>query len=148
MLPLAATRSLQLVYEGPRPLPVAGDAGKVRRVAQNQLPNALRYTARGRVVLRWEWSADEAAARWSLTVQDTGPGIAHGNSAPIAKALKAATEESLAVAAAPQRNTESEPPILTTQGVPSPTQPPGEGFGLAIVKRLCELLDAQLELHT
>jgi signal transduction histidine kinase len=148
LLPIAAARNLRLLLEGPRPLPVEGDAVKVRRIAQNLLLNALRYTARGGVVLRWDAVSGEGIPRWSLTVQDTGPGIGEGNSAPIAQALKDATDESLAVTDMPRQSEESEPAVLSTQhGVP-PEQPPGEGIGLSIVKRLCELLDAHLELHT
>jgi signal transduction histidine kinase len=148
LLPLAAARHLRLLIEGPRPLPVEGDAVKVRRIAQNLLLNALRYTLRGGVVLRWSPLSSGEVSRWLLTIQDTGPGVVEGNSAPIARALKDATDESLAVTDMPRQSEEWEPAVLATQhGVP-PEQPPGEGIGLSIVKRLCELLDAQLELHT
>ena len=41
------------------------------------------------------------------------------------------------------------PPTVPAQStILPPHQMPGEGVGLSIVKRLCELLDASLELET
>jgi hypothetical protein len=68
--------------------------------------------------------------------------------APITRALKTATEEAQAVAApGGESAAAAEPPsLLSSLSAPAPGEP-GEGIGLAIVKRLCELLDATLELH-
>jgi signal transduction histidine kinase len=85
-----------------------------------------------------------------LCVQDTGPGLAARDGRPIANALKTATDEAQAVGerAAPGSAAADPPPMLSALSAPSPAEPPGEGIGLAIVKRLCELLDATLELYT
>ena len=74
---------------------------------------------------------------------------------PLQRALKRATEEAQQVEeqAAPLDKRESEnldpAPTLTSR---SPNESSrdlgGEGIGLSIVKRLCELLDASLELET
>jgi len=154
MQSLAEARGLALVIKGPPALSVEGDPVKVRRIAQNLLLNALKYTERGGVVLTWEEAAGEGAPRWVLCVQDTGPGFDSAVVPPIARALKSATDEAHAVS---ERSDEGGEPsaeaqpaaLLASQSAsPSTRQPPGEGIGLAIVKRLCELLDATVELHT
>jgi signal transduction histidine kinase len=128
-------------------LNVEGDAAKFRRLVQNLLLNALKYTVEGGVTVNW----GEEKENWWVVVKDTGPGLMAGPGAPIAAELKEATasaRESDEDAAAASG---AAPTVLT----PSPAgsglakhraQPAGEGIGLSIVKRLCELLDASLEL--
>jgi signal transduction histidine kinase/CheY-like chemotaxis protein len=57
---------------------VRTDAGKLRRVLFNLLGNALKFTASGNVVVRLGLGreGDNGSSRLSLTVEDTGPGIA------------------------------------------------------------------------
>ena len=150
--PLTTERGLALDASGPSTLPVEGDRVKTYRVAQNLLLNAVKYTERGGVAVTWEPDPTDAAARWVLCVQDTGPGLQARSAAPLARALKAATDEAQAVGeaaeAAGEPSAEAEPaPLLRAQST-RPHEVGGEGIGLAIVKRLCELLDASLELHT
>jgi signal transduction histidine kinase len=154
MRPLAAERGLALDSSGPSPFPVEGDRVKTYRVAQNLLLNAVKYTERGGVAVTWEPDPTDAEARWVLCVQDTGPGLEARSVPPLARALKAATDEAHAVGeqaeAEGEPSAEAEPaPLLRSQS-PAATTPElgGEGIGLAIVKRLCELLDASLELHS
>ncbi len=52
-------RACTLEVAGPATLLVEGDAVKVRRIAQNLLLNALKYTRAGSVTLSW----GEAARR-------------------------------------------------------------------------------------
>jgi signal transduction histidine kinase len=152
--PLAAERGLALAATGSATLPVEGDRLKTYRIAQNLLLNAVRYTERGGVAVRWAPDPTDEPARWVLCVQDTGPGLPAESAAPLAQALKAATEEAQAVGekaeGAGERSAQAEPaPLLRSQSAPPPSPAAaGEGIGLAIVKRLCELLDASLELHT
>src|SRR5690606_23782598 len=68
--PLAAARGIDLRVHGHR-LPVRSDRRLLRRVLQNFLANALRYTREGRIVL----AARPRAAHVELQVWDTGPGI-------------------------------------------------------------------------
>jgi signal transduction histidine kinase len=139
--PLAAERGLFLKTHGPATLMVEGDAGKVKRIIQNLLLNALKYTTEGGVTLSWG-ERPEDADHWLITVQDSGPGFHAGPGAPLAAALKQATREVHQDAGNP---TSPDPPAPDTRPV---HQEAGEGIGLSIVKRLCELLDATLELDS
>jgi signal transduction histidine kinase len=162
--PMAAQRGLFLHAEGPPSLPVRGDSAKVRRIAQNLLLNALQYTERGGVKLHW---GEDIAERWFFSVQDSGPGLRE-RSAPLAHAIRQATEEAKEAVLAAVGADELAPAKLETGAVPAPAaplpesmpesmpsqsrarsgRPAGEGLGLSIVKRLCELLDASIELQT
>lgn len=148
--PLAAERGLTLRVDGPAELPVEGDAVKVQRIVQNLLLNALKYTARGSVTVSWGDSRANDPGRWMVCVADTGPGLPGGAGVPMADALQAATQQSHEVEEDAGACTEA---AGTGQGVRPPHlcsahAGPGEGIGLAIVKRLCELLDASLELDS
>ncbi|HLX29182.1 MAG TPA: sensor histidine kinase [Casimicrobiaceae bacterium] len=147
---VATQRGLYLVTEGPESLVVDGDEVKVHRIAQNLLLNALKYTPQGGVKLTWE-TADADLARWSLSVQDTGPGLASDALEPLAAALETATRDGLAVAsnATPGASSPSDASAPTLPSASADVaEHTGEGVGLSIVKRLCELLDARLDLHT
>ncbi|MDH7453717.1 PAS domain-containing hybrid sensor histidine kinase/response regulator [Luteimonas composti] len=68
--PMAAARSIAIRVYAPA-LPVRSDRRLLRRVLQNFIANALRYTPRGRVVLAARPRGDGIA----LQVWDSGPGI-------------------------------------------------------------------------
>jgi len=68
--PVAAGRGLALRVHA-RPCPVRSDRRLLRRVLQNFLANALRYTRQGRIVIGMRMRGDMV----SLQVWDTGPGI-------------------------------------------------------------------------
>ena len=147
--PVARERNLYLTTEGPGPLTVQGDAAKVRRIIQNLVLNALKYTTEGGVAVSW---GEEGPLSWWVIVKDTGPGLLAGPGAPIVAGLKEATasaRESDEKSAAAQGE---EPKVVAIAAGDSGAerqpawQQPGEGIGLSIVKRLCELLDASLEL--
>ena len=146
----AAESNLFLLAQGPESLPVAGDQAKVMRIAQNLMLNAFKATTRGGVRVVWE-PRDE---HWTLSVQDTGPGFTRGPAAPLERAIKQATEESHEVesraAAAGEPLGSNEPAVtLPSQSAHrSPQALSGEGIGLSIIKRLCDLLDASIELET
>ena len=149
---LLADRNLFLKCEGPAELHVEGDSAKVQRILQNLVLNALKVTQSGGIRVTWEPGTTTADAnQWALCVQDTGPGF-RSSSTPIKTELKDATtamheveqganaEESSSLAAEPQ--------TLTSEATVRGRVPSGEGIGLSIVKRLCELLDASIELQS
>jgi len=152
---VAIERGLSLKADGPASLPVEGDAIKTRRIAQNLLLNALKYTQQGGVTVTWGDSRADDPQRWMMSIEDTGPGYHAGPGAPFAAAIEEATEESRQV----QQTTN--PETTGSNGIAKRTVPvkmvpddrpvhqeQGEGIGLSIVKRLCELLDAALEIES
>jgi signal transduction histidine kinase len=142
---------LFLKMDGPSALPVVGDKNKVMRILQNLLLNAVKYTKRGGVSVTWGLDRGRDTDRWTFSVQDTGPGIDEGDAAPLAQELHNATEVANDVREASTDRRRDIAPATTLRSA-SETLPqslqPGEGVGLSIVKRLCELLDAGLELAT
>jgi len=152
-LPLAQQRGLFLKMKGPDSLPVHGDRSKIQRILQNLLLNALKYTERGGVTVIWGAVESHDAHDWMFCIQDTGPGLDEGPGAPLARQLYEATQTAHAVDDIHDYEKSAgdlaHAPTVPAQSVTLPvSQKPGEGVGLSIVKRLCELLDASIELET
>jgi signal transduction histidine kinase len=152
-LPLAQERGLQLKTVGPASLPVEGDRAKIQRILQNLLLNALKYTRHGGVTVIWGEAESSDTSNWMFCVQDTGPGLDAGPGAPLARQLYEATQVAHEVDGSADEDAASDhignAPTVPAQSQTLPAhQLPGEGIGLSIVKRLCELLDASLELET
>jgi signal transduction histidine kinase len=145
----AQQRNLYLRAEGPPGLSVDGDSVKIARIAQNLILNAVKYTTEGGVVVRWGDSDAGDTKRWMLLVKDTGPGFQTGSAKPMAGALKDAAEiaQNVSADAALTDATALPAPHSLSRPVP-PAHEPGEGIGLSIVKRLCELLDATIEMES
>jgi signal transduction histidine kinase len=146
----ATDRGLFLKMDGPDVLPVVGDKAKVLRILQNLLLNAVKYTQRGGICVTWAADGRDTD-RWTFSVQDTGPGIDENDAAPLAQELLGATEiANEATVASTDRRRDIAPAVtLRSASATLPqSQQEGEGVGLTIVKRLCELLDAGLELAT
>lgn len=151
--PLAHQRGLFLEVDGPATFPVEGDATKVQRIVQNLALNALRYTVEGGVRLTWTESRESDVERWLIRIEDTGPGLQFAPGAPIARELREGTDlarrlEEEAPPGAPIEPVAGSSSSPTLPEVPAAYRPPGEGIGLSIVKRLCELLEAGLEVST
>ncbi len=139
---VAEQRGLSLSWEGPQTLGVDGDAVKTRRIAQNLVLNALTYTRQGGVTVGWGDAPDGDGKRWAMSIRDTGPGLHSGPEDLLASALQQATamahgETEAAIA--------ESPPAHAARAAPRST---GEGLGLSIVKRLCDLLDATVEVQS
>jgi signal transduction histidine kinase len=142
--PLAVARNLFLKTDGPATLVVEGDAVKVQRIAQNLVLNALSVTTEGGVCVQWQERDVGGLRQWLMCVQDTGPGFDSGRAAaPFERVLREATQQ------AHESEPRNSPPAQTLSSQSEPGKGAGgEGIGLSIVKRLCELLDASLELET
>ena len=152
--PAAAERNLFLKWKGPSSLPVQGDPLKVQRIVQNLMLNALKATQHGGVVVRWSTGKGKAPRQWLLSIGDTGPGFALQSAGPLRQALKHATDVARDVEVRAQDGKDStgdekrSDVLAAGSGPGSASLPSGEGIGLSIVKRLCEVLGATLELET
>lgn len=102
----------------PTSLVVRSDAAYLRRIVQNLLGNAVRYTRTGRVLV----GARRVAGAARIEVWDTGPGIPDDQRDAIFREFHR----------------------LETPSRPDG----GVGLGLAIVERACALLDHPLRLAT
>lgn len=145
----AEQRGLSVTFGGPSPFMVSGDRVKIRRIAQNLVLNAIRYTRQGGVTVSWHDGLPGDGKRWVLSVRDTGPGFDAGPVGPLIAALEAGKE--LVRQAEAEAPPGSEPPLQAEVAKPvtrDPHQEPGEGIGLSIVKRLAELLDASVEVDS
>ena len=148
--PLAEQRGLYLRSQGPAGLAVDGDVVKVRRIAQNLILNAVKFTREGGITVTWGDSRAGDAKRWLLTIQDTGPGFHNDSGRQIAAALKPQEPSSPDPSAPPAAQSDAllSVPTLSTEVTRSLSPDSGEGIGLSIVKRLCELLDATIEMES
>ncbi|MEO8836006.1 MAG: HAMP domain-containing sensor histidine kinase, partial [Caldimonas sp.] len=131
--PAADAKGLFIKTEGPGQLAVEGDAVKVRRIAQNLVLNAIKYTRVGGVTIAWGATADAAAPGWRFSVEDSGPGFHSGPGAPIVGALNPPDVPPATLVDAP----DAEVPGPSDHAKRPISQEQGEGLGLAIVKRLC-----------
>lgn len=147
----ATDRGLFLKMDGPSALPVEGDKPKVLRILQNLLLNAVKYTERGGISVTWGLDQAHDTDRWTFSVQDTGAGIDEAHAAVFAQELHDATG---IADEARDASSDRRPDMAAATTAPSgsgeapESEQHGEGVGLSIVKRLCELLGASLELAT
>ncbi|MFC6447972.1 hybrid sensor histidine kinase/response regulator [Shinella zoogloeoides] len=115
--PIAARKGLRLNIL-PCALTVSSDPTYLRRILQNLISNAIRYTASGRVLVGPRRSGGQVR----IEIHDTGPGIAADQQQAIFREFH------------------------RVQGSASASE--GMGLGLAIVERACALLGHRLALHS
>ncbi len=155
---VAQDRRLFLHCSGPDGFAVDGDEVKIRRIAQNLILNAVKFTRQGGITVTWGDSEDNDPKRWRLCITDTGPGFHSGSDQPLTHALEKAqhrADEVRHIDTHRQEDADS----ANEADVPAPPAPAdsadaagpardasGEGLGLSIVKRLCDLLDATIEM--
>ena len=109
--PLASEKKLAFKVEVPSNLPRGrGDERRLTQVLLNLVGNAIKFTDRGEVVVR----AGAANGTFSLSVRDTGPGIAENDQVKLFQEFQQADNS-----------------ITRKKG--------GTGLGLAISKRIIEL---------
>ena len=113
--PMALAKGLELRF-APTTLWVRSDRLLLRRVLQNLISNAVKYTRQGGVVVGCRRRGDEVLVQ----VSDTGPGIPAGKRALIFKEFHRLEET-----AANER---------------------GLGLGLSIVERICRVLGTRVSL--
>jgi two-component system, sensor histidine kinase len=116
--PVADRKGLDLRCVGSG-LHVSSDLGLLRRIVQNFMSNALRYTERGRVLL----GARVAGNDVRIEVWDSGPGIPEEKQRLVFEEFRRLHNE-------------------------SPNEAKGMGLGLAIVDRIARLLDHSVALRS
>ena len=149
--PLAQQRHLFLRCSGPQGFAIDGDEVKIRRIAQNLVLNAVKFTQDGGITVSWGDSAINDPKRWELCIRDTGPGFHGGSDQPLTEALERAHGQSVTVDnmnAGHQEPTETSAAALPPANGTWAANATGEGLGLSIVKRLCDMLDATIDINT
>ncbi len=148
--PLAEQRNLYLKYAGPEGFAVDGDPVKIRRIAQNLILNAVKYTRKGGITVTWGDGKVPDFKRWYLTIADTGPGFHTASGQPMAAVLDPAHEPSSPAKSvvAQASGAQKKDSIVKSHGIRAMQGEAGEGIGLSIVKRLCEMLDATIEMES
>lgn len=146
--PLVEQRNFVLQGDGPETLMTRSDAVKVQRILQNLLYNAIKYTKSGWVYVSW---AQENESRWILSVQDSGAGYAPNSpTGLLAEQLRPLSQPtSTHQSGGPDEYPLQEPPTTESLKVPPANQQKeSEGLGLFIVKKLCELLRASMDIES
>ena len=142
--PLAENQKLFIEAEGVQSFEITSDPVKVQRILQNLIHNALKYTEEGGIYITW---AQENEVRWIMSVQDTGPGfIANSRTALLAEHLKpmvlsSATHQESKMTQVPPTNNPAEK-------IQESNMKESEGLGLYIVKKICELMKATMDIES
>ncbi|MFD1141953.1 sensor histidine kinase [Larkinella insperata] len=139
--PIAEEQSLMLQANGPSKLMIESDPIQVQRIVQNLVLNALTHTESGFISVSW---TTEDTLRWILSVQDSGPGLTNQQPGSFAEILAPTVESTAAFGLSSAEADAREAANINASKAASS----GEGIGLSIVKQLCELLGASLEIET
>lgn len=143
--PLAEGKGLLLMANGPERLEVQGDVVKIKRILHNLLTNAICYTSVGVVSVSW---SPEDGVRWYIGIQDSGPGLPPNLTSVISAQLMPHPEPTSVLEPDPGTGTQHPPISQPKEPIANSNQSGGEGLGLHIVKHLCELMSASLEVES
>lgn len=127
---MAEKEGLELRSNGDNSLTVQSDRLKLQRIVQNLILNSLKYTEEGYVEINW-LTEPESPDHWELNIRDTGPGFDYSNTVISAETGSART---------PQEDSK----VNNTD----PVEKQSEGIGLLIVRQLCNLLGAVLDVRS
>jgi signal transduction histidine kinase/CheY-like chemotaxis protein len=124
--PKAEAKGLDLILQYPADVPshFLGDAGRIRQVVTNLVANAVKFTARGHVLIAAECEQKEGdQVRMRISVTDTGIGVLPATMALLFEKFSQADES-------------------TTR------RHGGTGLGLAISKQLVELMGGAIQVES
>lgn len=142
-LPLAEKKKISLEGEGPEFLKVSSDPVLIQRIFQNLIHNSLKHTESGGVYVSW---AAENDSRWILSIQDTGPGFADNSAmALFAEQLRPAIHTT---AIHQESKLIQEPARTQPDQTANDHFKESEGLGLFIVKKICELMKATMDIES
>jgi signal transduction histidine kinase/DNA-binding response OmpR family regulator len=121
--PLVSKKGLSFNLECVFPIPVSiiGDQTRLNQVVMNLLSNSLKFTSKGKIILKisYSWAADIL----SISVIDTGVGMTDEQTSKIFESF-----------------TQADDTITRKHG--------GTGLGLTIAKELCELMNGTIEVES
>ena len=116
---------LEFAVDGPLPVMVSGDEGRVRQIVLNLVGNAIKFTNRGKVsvALSCLEPFSSSARQYRLTVRDTGVGIPPEQHARIFESFGQADES-----------------LSRSHG--------GTGLGLTIVSELAAMMNGEVSVDS
>jgi signal transduction histidine kinase/CheY-like chemotaxis protein len=106
------------------PIPLQGDAVRLKQILYNLLNNAIKFTERGGIVLRASLEKeDEESSLWAFEICDTGIGISRAAQAGIFE------------------------PFIQSDGTTT-RKYGGTGLGLTICRQLCLLMGGEISVES
>jgi len=153
---MARERNIILKADGPGSLMIQTDSIKFERIVQNLLVNALSYSIMGadrKGMVSVSWSM-QGTHQWVVGIQDSGPGLRGPATNILFDQLRPTVEPTAVLGTNLTEPDDVQPvniPEIPAGEALEATQratPKGEGVGLQIVKHLCNMLYASLEVES